>query len=88
MTEEQIIQWVRRYLANLINIPEAKIENTLPLNRYGLDSMSTVGILADLSEKIGIDLDEDLILAYPTIETLAGKVNQLINTGEEVTPPK
>jgi acyl carrier protein len=84
MNKEQIIEWMRQYVAKVINVPVSGIDIKTPFGKYGLDSMSAVGMLVDLSDKIGIDLEEDLIFAYPTIEEFAGKVETLLLEKKEI----
>ena len=44
---------------------------TIPFDRYGLDSSAAIGMIGDLENWIGIELDPTLPYDYPSIETLA-----------------
>jgi len=78
MNKEQITDWIRSYLSGIINIPEKNIQTNISFSRYGLDSLTTLGMLGDLSQEIGIELEADLAYVYPTINDFALKVSLLL----------
>jgi acyl carrier protein len=68
---DEIVDWLVRYLATLLECEESGIAVDVPFNRFGMDSSAAVGMTGDLEEWLGFDLDPTLPYDYPTIETLA-----------------
>lgn len=85
MTKEQLIEWLRAYIAALLNIRENRIENHIPFDRYGLDSLAMAGLVGDLSETIGLELDTDEAYNHSTIERLACRVAELQGRVEQIS---
>ena len=74
MSKEEIINWIREYISNMLRIPQSRIRNDVSIVRYGMDSLTVAGLLGDLSELLQSDLDIEEFESYPTIEGLAEKV--------------
>lgn len=68
---DEIEAWIVSYLANLLNIDPDKIDNSIPFDRYGLDSAGAVGMSGDLEGWLGSEFEPTLLYDYPTIEALA-----------------
>lgn len=58
-------------IAQELEIESNEVNVTIPFERYGLDSSTTISIIADLENCIGREIELDLLFDYPTIETLA-----------------
>lgn len=63
--------WLIIRLARLLKVPPREVDIQQPFTDYGLDSMVAVGLAGELGEWLGQELPGDLLLAYPTIESLA-----------------
>lgn len=72
----EIQAWLISYLAELLEIEPDELDVTIPFDRYGLDSSAAVGMIGDLEEWLGSELDPTLIYDYPTIEALAGHLSE------------
>ncbi len=72
----EIQLWLISYLAELLGIEPDELDVTIPFDRYGLDSSAAVGMIGDLEEWLGSQLDPTLIYDYPTIEVLAGHLSE------------
>ena len=70
-TTAEIKAWLVSYLAELLEIKPKEVDVTIPFDRYGLDSSVAVGLIGDLEEWLGAELDPTLMYDYPTIKTLA-----------------
>ncbi len=73
---EKIQAWLVSYLAELLEIEPSEVDETIPFDRYGLDSSSTMSMTADLEEWLGFELDPMLFYDYPTIERLSQHLAQ------------
>lgn len=71
LTDSDIQSWLVSYLAELLDISPQEIDITVPFERYGLDSVASVGLLGDLAKWLGRKLDPDLVNEYPSIQELA-----------------
>jgi acyl carrier protein len=77
-TEDAIAVWITSYMARLLNVPEADVDQSAPFERFGVDSMTAMTMIADLGDWIGTDMQPTLIYDYPTISALA---NHLAGAG-------
>lgn len=69
--EREIAGWMRGYLAELLEIPLEEIDDDTSFDRYGLDSLASVGMIGDLEEWLGVELDPVLASDHPSIRALA-----------------
>lgn len=79
--QSEIQIWLVNYLGQLLEVNTNEIDPTVCFDRYGLDSSAAIGLVADLSEYIGYDLDPDLLSDRTTIQSVAQYCSEL----EEVT---
>jgi len=68
---EKIEDWLISYLADLLEMDKDEVDVTTPFERYGLDSATTVGLVGDLEEWLGCNLDSTLLYDYPTIKSVS-----------------
>lgn len=71
ITQEKICEWMVDHLSKLLNIDAEQVDLNLDFDDYGLDSRDAVGMIGELSEWLGLELDSDLIYEQPTIELLS-----------------
>ncbi|MBX9258491.1 acyl carrier protein [Desmonostoc muscorum CCALA 125] len=69
-TTAEIKGWIVSYLTNLLEVEADDIDVTIPFDRYGLDSAIALGMIGELEEWLGYELDPTLLYDYPTIEAL------------------
>jgi acyl carrier protein len=74
---EKIEEWLISYLADLLEMDKDEMDITATFERYGLDSASAVGLVGDLEEWLGCNLDSTIMYDYPTIESLAKYLSTL-----------
>jgi acyl carrier protein len=75
---EEIRSWMVDYLAELLGMAPEEVDTSTSFEVYGLDSTAGVGMSGDLSEWLGLKLDADLALEFPTIDALAGHLAELL----------
>ncbi|MEG5135848.1 MULTISPECIES: acyl carrier protein [unclassified Microcoleus] len=76
----KIEEWLVSYLADLLEMDKDEVDVTVPFERYGLDSASALGLIGDLEEWLGYNLDPTLLYNYPTIERLGKYLSTTLNT--------
>ena len=54
-----------------------RIDITLPLTDYGLDSVYAVSLCAELHDEFGFDVDPGATVAHPTVRRLAAHLVEL-----------
>ncbi|WP_346294332.1 condensation domain-containing protein [Sphaerothrix gracilis] len=70
-TVAEIRAWLTAYLADILEISADQIDQTVPFDRYGLDSALAMGLSGDLEDWLNRELVPTLLYDYPTIEALA-----------------
>ncbi|WP_437611746.1 SDR family NAD(P)-dependent oxidoreductase [Sorangium sp. So ce834] len=70
-TEEEIQTWLIDRLVALARLPLRSVDTGERFSRYGLDSLSAMHLLADLSQALGRDLPPTLLWEHPTIDALS-----------------
>jgi acyl carrier protein len=74
VTTAEIEAWLTTYLANLLNLPETRIEKTIPFEQFGLDSAAAVAMTGDLARWLGTELDPNVTFEDRTIQALAARI--------------
>jgi acyl carrier protein len=83
MTQDQIEAWLTKYVSKLLRVRSEDVDVDMPFEQYGLDSTAAVGLSADLSDLLGIDLADDLAYRFQTIRSLAEHLAGLRPGGED-----
>ncbi len=63
--------WLVAYLADILEIETDKIEVNTPIEEYGLDSKTALGMIADLEDEFDCEIDPSLVYESPTIQSLS-----------------
>ena len=69
--ESDIRAWCKDYLAKTLKLPPERIDPNARFARLGLDSASSVFLLAALEEWLGVDLPAEVVFEHQTIADLA-----------------
>lgn len=79
MTEKPALaavkEWLTSYIADLLEFEPSEVKSNIPLSRYGLDSTAAAGLIGDLSDWIGREIDPEALVEHKTIEALAAYVS-------------
>ncbi|ACK71147.1 phosphopantetheine-binding [Gloeothece citriformis PCC 7424] len=79
----EIESWLISYLSTHLNLDPEEIDETIPFERYGLDSESAIVLSGDLQQWLQCDLDPTLLFDYPTIQALAHYLASELSTSEQ-----
>jgi acyl carrier protein len=66
----ELQEWLCAHLA--VQLKVAEVDPAEPMTSYGLDSLRAVAVLEDLEERVGFEIDPDVLWDHPTPATLAG----------------
>lgn len=69
--ETEIDAWLRNALGERLTVSPSAIEPTRPLAEYGLDSVGTVSLVAELRQWLGRSISYSVLWAYPTLAALS-----------------
>lgn len=64
-------EWITSYLADLLDIPPAEVDKTIPFDQLGLDSAATVSFASDLGRWLGVRLDSRVLFEFDTVQAVA-----------------
>jgi acyl carrier protein len=67
----EIQNWLVNYLSELLEVDIKKIDVVAPFTKYGLDSLTTAGMVSDLSQWIEKEISPDLAYKYSSIQALS-----------------
>ncbi|WP_280233452.1 type I polyketide synthase [Nocardia cyriacigeorgica] len=66
-----LVSWLVKKVAAAAGLDAARIDSDRPLMEFGLGSRELVELTAELSGRVGRELDPSLVFDYPTINLLA-----------------
>jgi acyl carrier protein len=71
VTEAGIRAWCTDYLARTLQVPASQIEPDAKFARLGLDSATSVFLVVELEEWLGLELESNVVFEHPSIGELA-----------------
>ncbi|AWB82778.1 polyketide synthase [Corynebacterium yudongzhengii] len=74
MTEEKLSEWLRRWVAERVELEIDEISVDTPMERFGLSSRDAVILSGELENLLGEQLDATIAYEYPTIAALAERL--------------
>ncbi|MGC4900414.1 acyl carrier protein [Micromonospora echinospora] len=72
-------------VAALLDVPAERIRPDVPLAEQGLDSVSAVGLVADLEDQLGVALDPQLTWDHPTVDEIVRFLSGRLDAPRAVT---
>ena len=70
-TVSEIQAYLVSYLAELLEIEPNEVNIKIPFDRYSLDSSASIGMITNLEDWLGCELDPTTLYYYPTVDALA-----------------
>lgn len=77
----EVEMFLRQLLAERMRIPAEKINTQIGYYEMGLDSAGLLGLVEELTAKIGVDLSPTLLFEYTTIAELAAYLSEYHSAG-------
>jgi acyl carrier protein len=68
---QSIVTWLKAYLSDLLELSPEEVNEHTTFDRFGLDSSALVGMVGDLGEWLGVELDPAAAYDEPSIARLA-----------------
>ena len=69
-TRDEIEEWLKKQLGELLEVEGGELDLDLPLVRYGLDSSAALALTEELSNWLGVELDATLLYDHPSISAV------------------
>lgn len=85
---EAIQEWLVNQLSSLLSIQPRQLNIHERFNHYGLDSLKATVLMANLSTALGRQFSPTLVWAYPTIESLTGRLTDKSDRPSSSAPTK
>ncbi|MBD2279361.1 acyl carrier protein [Aphanizomenon flos-aquae] len=77
-TQQQISQWIKTYLADILEIDADKIDENYEFERFGLNSSAAVSLVGDLEEWLGFELSPSLFFEFNTIAQVSTYLAEMV----------
>ena len=77
-TQEQISQWIKSYLADLLEVESEKIDENYEFERFGINSSAAVSLVGDLEEWLGFELSPSLFFEFNTIAQVSAHLANMV----------
>lgn len=77
-TQAQIGQWIKEYLADLLEIEPSEIDENYEFERFGINSSAAVSLVGDLEEWLGFELSPSLFFEFNTISQVSQHLAQMV----------
>ncbi|MDY5841243.1 MAG: type I polyketide synthase, partial [Corynebacterium camporealensis] len=74
MTTEQLRDWLKNWVAQTTGLSSAEINETTPLENFGLSSRDAVVLSGELEDLLGVKLEATVAYEYPTIALLTDRL--------------
>ncbi|BBB92538.1 MAG TPA: SDR family NAD(P)-dependent oxidoreductase [Methylomusa anaerophila] len=93
MFRQKTIQYLKQLLSSVIKLPVQRIEESVPMEKYGIDSIMVMQLTAQLEKTFGL-LPKTLFFEYQNIQELAEyflesyrkQLEELIDGGDKAAP--
>ncbi|GAA1784463.1 hypothetical protein GCM10009682_03270 [Luedemannella flava] len=69
--EAELREFLCAHLAVSLKVPGGTIDPAEPMSAYGLDSLRAVAVLTDVEDRVGFEIDPDVLWDHPTVAALA-----------------
>ncbi|MBO2453283.1 acyl carrier protein [Actinomadura barringtoniae] len=75
-SQTDIETWMADFLADRLGLPAAEVDRHALMTDYGMDSVTAISMLEELTAVVGLEIDPDVIWDFPTISALAGYAHE------------
>ncbi|MCF4966672.1 MULTISPECIES: acyl carrier protein [Nostocales] len=79
-TQQQISQWIKAYLADILEVESDEIDENYEFERFGLNSSAAVSLVGDLEEWLGFELSPALFFEFNTIAQVSAHLAEMTQT--------
>lgn len=69
--ERNIVEWCKKYIANILNSPDMSIDEDQDFSELGLDSSLAVSLLIEIEQLFGVEISTEELFDNPNIAAVA-----------------
>ncbi|MGC5010221.1 acyl carrier protein [Streptosporangium sp. DT93] len=69
---EAVRGWLTARVASYVARPPEEIDPLVPIARYGMDSVYSLGLCGDIEAEYGLEVEPTLTWEHPTVAAIAG----------------
>ena len=77
-TQAQISEWIKNYLAEILEVEPAEIDEKYEFERFGLNSSAAVSLVGDLEDLLGFELSPALFFEFNTIAQVSTHLAEML----------
>ncbi|EGJ30620.1 MULTISPECIES: acyl carrier protein [Moorena] len=77
-TESQISEWIKKYLAEILELDPYEINEKQEFEQFGLNSSMAVFLIGDLEEWLSLELSPSLFFEFNTIGELSIHIAEMV----------
>ena len=77
-TQAQISEWIKIYLAEILEVAPAEIDENYEFERFGLNSSAAVSLVGDLEEWLECELSPSLFFEFNTIAQVSAHLAEML----------
>ena len=77
-TEAQIREWIKNYLAELLEVEPAEIDENYDFEKFGLNSSAAVSLVGDLEEWLALELSPSLFFEFNNIAQVSTHLAEIV----------
>lgn len=71
ITKLEIENWLKSYVARLLDMEAGQVDAGMDLDRFGLNSAAVVSMIGELEDWLKLELSPSLLFEYTTIDAVA-----------------
>lgn len=83
-TQAQISNWIKNYLADILEVEAEQVDENYEFERFGLNSSAAVSLVGDLEEWLGFELSPSLFFEYNTIAQVSNYLAEVAQAENNV----
>ena len=78
ISRDELQSWLLDRIAFYLDRPAEKIDPTVPLARYGVDSVYAISIISDIEDRLQVEVDVDEARRRETVTALTDYLLELV----------
>jgi len=82
-----LLPYLRKQLADTVGLAESKLDVTVPIQHFGLDSLMILKLVVRLERALGLKIAVSVLMDGPSVEILTTKLIESMSRNADITPP-
>lgn len=75
--DPELYTWLLERIAFYVERPATRINPTMPLAEYGMNSVGAMCLCGDLEDELSLYVDPTIVWDHPTLKALHGRLVEL-----------